>query len=473
MSQDRRNPKGSNNQQPNQSQPQQPGNPAAYVLPRGTANPYASRGSNNVHTLTVEEKSQTSATSTTQTSSSTATNAPTKPKTKVHLKGGTLGAGAKLKGGASKGGTLTLERTHIRKKAKAFLVSVGAEDEMVIEDYEIEAEADLSLFAGEEARQILEEMEQKAEAKTPQIQAFQQKIEALEEQIQELTAELDMDEESQREMAIINSDPELRSYYDTLSGIEDFFLVARVINTGQVNQTNNATGVTINVLTQIGAQIPVVGALAKLIGAGAQAANTVSQRRSMSTLTQWTHGLADAGQLARRFARKMTLARRDQILNPAPESKQEPTAQPQGLVQKVQSGFKAAKQAGKNAVEAAQRKKRELYSGEPSTPTEELALKDMNRVLEAIMDQEITPNAQNGNRLEQMFTAAIPGATFTQTDAASNLSTTSTTTSTTSTTLSAPRGPDAMFSAGPQTAPEVPAKKKKAQNQPAPALQSP
>ncbi len=136
---------------------------------------------------------------------------------------------------------------------------------------------------------------------------------------------LDLDEESQREKAIISAEPMLRAYCNKLLELTYYFQACQSISTMLVAKQNDLQDMATSLAAATGRAvldfIPVVSGLSCLITGletVAHLKHDVAKHRFAIKLIKFTHGLGveNINRLVRRFARKITLINQHQIFNP-------------------------------------------------------------------------------------------------------------------------------------------------------------
>lgn len=216
-----------------------------------------------------------------------------------------------------------------------------------------------------------------------------EEVNKLKEHIKKLDKELDRDAEAKAELDEIYKKEKLQRYYHKLCELSYYFLASKAIASQMVEHAEDMHAWTVRMASEAAESlllfIPVISGFSGLIKAGEEAHkiihNIASHRRAVN-IANWTNGLGENAdeRLARRFARKLTLKKAEEILHPS-------------LKQHPKKDF-----VDNLSISQFRRETKENYQ---YTPEERLALADIVQILEVIGNNKLKPLV-SGSEEEKM-----------------------------------------------------------------------
>jgi hypothetical protein len=215
-----------------------------------------------------------------------------------------------------------------------------------------------------------------------------------------LDVELDRDDNAKAERDIIQGNDKLRNYYQKLCELTHFIKASQSIATRLVTQRDDIHDIAVKLAAETGKSvlhfIPIVSGLSCVIK-GLQTADYlahgIDKHRYSINLMRFTRGLGVGAdeRLIQRFARKLTLAKKNMILNPELSLAKHPQC---GLVQRMIDASQSYVHEGAQTLW-------EFCEGHPYSPQEKLALADILKMTDAIATEVLLPVTQ-GSEQERM-----------------------------------------------------------------------
>lgn len=223
-------------------------------------------------------------------------------------------------------------------------------------------------------------------------------VNKLKEHAKQLDKELDRDDEAKSELEDIYKYEKLERYYLKLCELSYYFLASKTITSQMVAEVEDMHEWTVRMAAEAAESafhfIPVISGFSGIVKVGHEAykiMHDITSHRHAKHIADWTNGLGEnvAERLARRFARKLTLRKAENILNPS--LKQHPKKE---IVNQLRS-------VSTSIVGGASQLRRETKEGHTYTPEERLALADLLQILEAIGTNRLKPSV-SGTEEEKM-----------------------------------------------------------------------